>query len=51
LKKTLFGLKIFLLFLVQGCEEIIINDGGHDEAIDTASLDAQLHPNQVTNLI
>jgi hypothetical protein len=39
------------LFLVQGNDEIIIDDGGRDEAIGKASLDAQLQPNQVTNPI
>jgi hypothetical protein len=43
--------KKYLLFLVQGNDEIIIDDGGHDEAIETAALDAQLHPDQVTATI
>ena len=38
------------MFLVQGNDNFI-NDGGQDEAIGTASLDAQLQPNQVTNPI
>jgi hypothetical protein len=38
--------KTFLSFLVQGNDEIIIDHGGHDEAIGKASLDAQLHPDQ-----
>jgi hypothetical protein len=42
----LFWTKNILLFLVQGNEEIIIDHGGHDKAIGTASLDAQLHPDQ-----
>jgi len=46
-----FCLKTYLLFLVQGNDVIIINDGGHDEAIVKASLDAQPHPDKVTNAI